>query len=186
MHVNNHTERTEHPSAVHRMCFVSRSIGLHVLCHFESRLSLALAPPPVVILALLLPPTVLPYITTYIIYTDCYIHLMYMYFCRHTTDNILPRLVAPPGGSLLINWRLSTHHARLATCITTTGGTQLGFDFFAVKREKNIHAYSDQAIISIYWFSAHHLMLVMMMLMVLMVLMLAMTLMMLLMMLVRG
>lgn len=59
----------------------------------------------------------------------------------------------------------------------------MGFDFFAVKREKNIHAYSDQAIISIYWFSAHHLMLVMMMLMVLM---LAMTLMMLLMMLVRG
>lgn len=70
MHVNNHTERTEHPSAVHRMCFVSRSIGLHVLCHFESRLSLALAPPPVVILALLLPPTVLPYITTYILYTQ--------------------------------------------------------------------------------------------------------------------
>lgn len=68
MHVNNNTERTEHPSAVHRMCFVSRSIGLHVLCHFESRLSLALAPPPVVILALLLPPTVLPYITTYIIH----------------------------------------------------------------------------------------------------------------------
>lgn len=61
----------------------------------------------------------------------------------------------------------------------------MGFDFFPVKREKNIHAYSDQAIISIYWFSAHHLMLVMMM--VLMVLMLAMTLMMmLLMMLVRG
>jgi len=91
----------------------------------------------------------------------------------------------PPSGSLLINWRLSTQHARLATCITTTGGTQLGFGFFPVKREKNIHAYSDQAIISIYWFSAHHLMLVMMMLMVLM---LAMTLMMmmLLMMLVRG
>lgn len=115
MHVNNNTERTEHPSAVHRMCFVSRSIGLHVLCHFESRLSLALAPrdgtfqnikfpskaPPVVILALLLPPTVLPYITTYIIHR--LLHLMYMYFCRHTTDNILPRLVGPPGGSLLIN-----------------------------------------------------------------------------------
>lgn len=30
------------------------------------------------------------------LYTDCYIHLMYMYFCRHTTDNILPRLVGPP------------------------------------------------------------------------------------------
>lgn len=102
MHVNNHTERTEHPSAVHRMCFVSRSIGLHVLCHFESRLSLALAPPPVVILALLLPPTVLPYITTYIIHRllhTPHVHvLLSTYHRQHSSE-----AGWPPGGSLLIN-----------------------------------------------------------------------------------
>lgn len=116
MHVNNNTERTEHPSAVHRMCFVSRSIGLHVLCHFESRLSLALAPrdgtfqnikfpskaPPAVILALLLPPTVLPYITTYIIHRllhTPHVHVLLSTYHRQHS----PEAGWPPGGSLLIN-----------------------------------------------------------------------------------